>query len=215
MLVVVGTAGPAFAAGSGYTPGGNPSPGGTATGLPGTVITSTAVQPTGGTVSATVGTASISVDVPAGTFTSATQLVVTDATSSAVTPSSGSVVVTFGVGFFVNGTKVSGSFPSVTVTVSVPGAASGDTVYLVSGGALSPVSGASVSSGAVTFTITEDPVIELVSAPGGATAGTGAIAGGSTVQTGRPVVGQLAGAFLLLLVGGVLLAVRRLRRPVA
>ena len=108
----------AFAAGSGYSPS-EPVPGGTATGLPGTVVTSTTIPPSGGSVSGAVGGSTVAVTIPAGAFTGPTQAVLTDATGSGVVPSSGGTsVVTFGVAFYVNGTKVTGTFPAVTVTVT-------------------------------------------------------------------------------------------------
>ena len=148
----------AFAAGTGYTPGAA-APGGAATGLPGNVVSTTTIQPSGGTANATVGSTSIAASVPAGAFTGPVQLVMTDASSSAVAAAGGaSTVVTFGVGFYVNGTKVTGTFPAVTITVSSPSITAGSTVYLVTASGLQAVSGASVKAGSATFTITSDPV---------------------------------------------------------
>ena len=208
LAVALAIAIPAFGAGTGYTPGAGPTQGGTATGLPGTVVSSTVIQPTGGSGSGTVGTTTVAVTVPAGAFTGPTQLVITDATSSAVTPSNGKVVTTFGVGFYVNGTKVTGSFPAVTVTVTSPSITAGSTVYFVTGTGLQAISGAQVSNGSATITITSDPTIEVVSS----TTSTSVIAGATTAQTGKPVVLELGVAGVLIVGGGLLLVGRRLRR---
>lgn len=203
----------AFAAGTGYTPGAA-APGGAATGLPGNVVSTTTIQPSGGTANATVGSTSIAASVPAGAFTGPVQLVMTDASSSAVAAAGGaSTVVTFGVGFYVNGTKVTGTFPAVTITVSSPSITAGSTVYLVTASGLQAVSGASVKAGSATFTITSDPVIEVATpAAASATATGAAITGATTAQTGKPFFLEgliAAGLFALgtlLLVG---LLVRR------
>jgi len=200
---------PAFGAGTGYAPGTGPTQGGTATGLPGTVVTSTVIQPSGGSGSGAIGTTDVAVTIPAGAFTGPTQLVITDATSSAVTPpANGKVVATFGVGFYVDGTKVTGSFPAVTITVTSPSITAGTTVYFVTGSGLQAVSGAQVSNGSATITITSDPTIEVVSS----TTSTSVIAGATTAQTGKPVDLELGVAGVLIIGGGLLLIGRRLRR---
>ena len=70
-------------------------------------------------------------------------------------------MVTFGIGIYVNGTKVTGTFPAISITVSSPSITAGSTVYLVTGSGLQSVSGDSVKAGSATFTITSDPVIEV------------------------------------------------------
>jgi len=203
----------AFGAGTGYTPGGAPTVGGTASGLAGTVAATTTIQPSGGTATATVGSATISVSVPAGAFTGPVQVVETDASSSAVTPPGGGApIVTFGIGIFANGVKVTGSFPALTVTVTSPSIVAGSTVYLVTGSGLQSVSGSSVKAGSATFSITSDPTVE-VAAPAGAVGTTAAtpIAGATTGQTGKPFLleGGIAAALCAV---GVLLVVGARRR---
>ena len=216
---IIATPAAAFAAGNGYTPGGTGT-GGTATGLPGSVVSTTTIQPSGGTANATVGNATISITVQAGTFTGPVQVVVTDASSSAITPPGGaSIVVTFGIGFYVNGTKVTGTFPAVTVAVSSPSITVGSTVYFVTGSGLQSVSGAAVKAGSATFTITSDPVVEVATPPAAAAAaatGSGsAIAGATSAQTGKPffLESLLAGGLIAL--GTLLLLALRLRRRTA
>ena len=205
----------AFAAGTGYTPAA-PTPGGTATGLPGSVVSTTTIQPSGGTANATVGSATITVTVPAGTFTGAVQVVTTDASSSAVAaPGGGTTVVTFGIGVYVNGAKVTGTFPAITITVSSPSIVAGSTVYLVTGSGLQSVSGSSVKAGSATFTITSDPVVE-VATPAAATAAaaaTGAaITGATSAATGKPFFLETLVAAGLLALGTLLLVALRVRR---
>jgi len=212
----------AFAAGSGYAPSGGGNTG-TATGLPGSIVSTTTIQPSGGASNATVGTAVISVNVPAGAFTGPVQLVVTDAAGSELTPpGGGTVVVTFGIGFYENGTKVTGTFPAVTVTVSSPSITAGSTVYFVTGGGLQAVSGVGVKAGSATFTITSDPVVEVatpVSAVAAGTTGSGttgsAIAGATTAQTGKPFFLEGVLAVALASFGSLLLVASRLRRRAA
>ncbi len=207
----------AFAAGSGYTPPAGGS-GTTATGLPGSVVTSTTIQPSGGTANATIGNSTITVTVPAGAFTGPVQVVVTDASASNVTPPSGTTtVVTFGVGFYQNGVKVTGTFPAVTVTVASPSITAGSTVYFVTGSGLQPVSGAAVQAGSVTVTVTSDPVVEVATPVGAAATGAAgtAISGATSAQTGKPfyLEGLLAAA--LTAFGALLLVALRLRRRTA
>jgi hypothetical protein len=207
----LGSSSLAFAAGTGYGPGG-PNPGTTAVGLSGTVVTSTTVQPGGGSASGTVGGSTITATVPSGAFTSPTQVVVTDATGSAVAPSGGGTpVVTFGVGFYVNGTKVTGTFPAVTITVTSASIKAGCTVYIVTGTTLQAVSGASVTNGSATFSITSDPTVEIATA----STGTTPIVGATSVQTGKPFLLEGGIAAALLLVGGLLLIRSRHRRDMA
>lgn len=203
-VAVVATTAPAFAAGNGYTPSNTPTPGGAATGLAGTVVTSTTIQPSGGTATGTVGTATISVSVPAGAFTGPVQVVLTDATASLVTSSAGSTIVTFGVGIFENGTKVTGTFPAITVTVHSSSITGGSAVYFVTGSGLQAVSGASVTNGSATFSITSDPVVELVAATAAAAAGS-PIPGATVGVTGKPFLLEGAIAASLMAFGALLL----------
>jgi len=209
-LIVPGSA---FGAGSGYTPAGTPAVGGTATGLAGTVASTTTIQPSGGTATATVGSATIVATVPAGAFTGPVQLVETDATSSAVTPPGGGTpVVTFGIGIFSNGVKVTGSFPAVTVTVTSPSIVAGSVVYLVTGSGLQAVRGASVTAGKATFSITSDPTIELATpVTAASTASATPISGATSVQTGKPFLLEGGLAALLCVAGALLLLTARRR----
>jgi hypothetical protein len=191
----------AFAAGTGYAPSTAPHTGGTAAGLHGKVVKVCALQPGGGTCSATVGNATITAKVSAGTFTVPTTCVVTDADSTAVAvPDGGSLVVAFGIGCYQNGTKVTGSFsPAVTVVVTSPEITSGSKVYLRVGTQLQAITGAQVTGGKATFSISEDPTVE-VTAPG-----VSAVPGATTVHTGEPFGLEGAIADVLVLAGSVFL----------
>jgi hypothetical protein len=208
----------AFGAGTGYTPAGTPTVGGAATGLAGTVASTTTIQPSGGQASATVGSATITATVPAGAFTGAVQVVITDATSSAVVPTGGgSVVVTFGIGIFSNGVKVTGSFPAVSITVSSPSIVAGSTVYLVTGSGLQAVSGDSVTTGSATFSITSDPTVEVATTATATAAAASAtpIVGATTGETGKPFLLEGGIAAALMAIGAVLLVGVRRRGRVA
>jgi hypothetical protein len=212
----------AFAAGTGYTPTPAPTPGGTASGLAGTVVSSTTIQPSGGTANATIGNSTITVNVKAGTFTGPVQVVVTDASSSSVTPSGGgTTVVTFGLGIFENGSKVTATFPAITVTVSSPSIKAGTTVYFVTGTGLQAVSGDSVTNGSATFTFTSDPIVEVITPPatttaaaaaGGSASSGSAIAGATSGQTGKPFMLEGGLAIALVVLGTLMLVGLRLRR---
>jgi hypothetical protein len=206
----------AFGAGTGYTPGGAPTTGGTAAGLAGTVVSTTTIQPGGGVATGIVGNATITATVPAGAFTGPVQVVMTDATSSAVVPpGGGSAIVTFGIGIYSNGVKVTGSFPAISVTVTSPSITAGSTVYFVTASGFQVVSGDSVKAGSATFSITSDPTVEVAAAAVAASsAASTAIAGATSSQTGKPFILEGGIAALLCAVGAVLLvAVRRRGRP--
>ena len=208
VLATVATSPAAFAAGTGYAPT-ESAPGGSAAGLPGTVVTSTTISPSGGSVSGTVGGSTVTATIPAGAFADPVQAVLTDAAGSGVVPPNGGTsVVTFGVAFYVNGTKVTGAFPAVTITVTSASITAGSTVYLVVGASLQAVSGASVTNGSATFSITSDPVVEIAAASTSSLPITGA----TSVQTGKPFLLEGGIAAALLLVGGLLLIRARLRR---
>jgi hypothetical protein len=218
----------AFAAPSGYTPAPTPpapSPGGTAGGLAGTVVSSTTIQPSGGTGNATIGNATITVTVKAGTFTGQEQIVITNASSSAITPPGGTPVVTFGIGIFINGTKVSGTFPPITVTVTSPSITAHSVVDFVTSSGLTVVSGEAATNGSVTFTFTSDPIFEVAtmttastasatSAAGGTSSGS-AIPGATSGQTGKPFLLEGAAAVALIVIGALMLVGLRLRRRTA
>jgi hypothetical protein len=203
----------AFAAGSGYTPTGtgNAAPGGAASGLAGTIILSTTIQPSGGTATATIGSATITATVKTGTFPDTIQVIITDASSSSITPPAGGrSVVTFGIGIFENGSKITGTFPAIAVTVTSTAITAGSTIYFVTGMTLQSVGGASVTTGSAAFTITSDPTVEVV-APINAVSTT-PIAGATSGQTGKPFLFEGGVAIALVSLGGLMLVALLVRR---
>ena len=146
-------------------------------------------------------------------------MVITDATGSYVAPSSGgSQVVTFGIGIYVNGSKVTGTFPAISVTITSPAISVGSSVSMVTGSGLQPA-GAAVRDGSASFSITSDPVVEVTAPVGAATSGsTGgtssgtAIAGATSGETGKPFLLEEMVAVALLAFGALVLVALRLRR---
>ncbi|HXR53902.1 MAG TPA: hypothetical protein VN793_02530 [Acidimicrobiales bacterium] len=203
-------AGPASAAGTGYTPAPTPPP----TPAPssvcgaGTIITSSDVGTSGGTVTGAVGGSSVAVNVPSGALPDGTQVAITDTSSTTITvPNGDTIVLDFGVNFCVNGAKFTGTFATpITVTVSDPAVKPGQTLFVQTPGGLVPVPSASIGTGSFTLTITGDPVFVLVAATNPTV-----IPGATTVVTGKPFLleGIVAGGLLLL--GSLLLLRLRFR----
>ncbi len=202
------------ASGAGTSYSGSPS-GATsgAGGLLGTTAFSCTAQPLqASTCTGKVGAYTITVTIPAGTFQFTEQTVVTDGTAAAPSPAACSqLLVGFGVGFFENSTKVTGSFNAVTTNVSGPGIGQ-STQLLRIVGSTAQTYASTVSGGAVNFTITSDPNFELVNTGTCAAAATSPIAGATQVNTGKPFLleGGIAGV-LVLGGGGLLFGLRRRR----
>lgn len=204
----VALAGPAGAAGDGYT---QPPP---PTSPPVTVcpaeaaVNSTTVGSNGGSVSGTVDGSGVTVTVPAGSFPNGAQVFITVGPAPAVVPSGDVLVLQFGVEFCVNGSKFQGTItPPVTVTVTNPSIHPGQSLFLQEGSTLIPAN-ANIGNGSLTVTVTSDPDFVLVASSTGATV----IPGATTVVTGKPFLGEglLGGALVLL--GSTLLFFRlRLR----
>ena len=211
LAVFVTLAGPASAAGSGYSPAPvppNPVAPSTVCGT-GSVISSSNVGTAGGTVTATVDGSTVTVDVPGGALpSSGVQVEITDITPVTTIPSGTSLVLAFGVNFCVDGTKFTGTFATpVTVTVTDPAIAPGQTLYVQTATGLVQITPTSISDGSFTVTITGDPSFVLVAATTAATV----IPGATSVVTGKPFLleGLIAGAFVLF--GSLLLLRLRFR----
>jgi hypothetical protein len=209
---------PAFAAGTGYAPPPTPTPGTSATaGAPSgftTVLTTQTIGPAGGTLSA----GGVTVTVPAGDFTVATQVSIVSGTLSALTglPGGATPVVAIGVVFMQNGVKVTGTFPSpIKVTITNSSITAADQLYVFQNGSAVPatsdvnISGITVADGSVTFMVTADPYVAVLALA----SSSGVVPAATTAATGAPILteGVLGG---LLMVGGLLLA-WRLRRLTA
>jgi hypothetical protein len=201
-------AGPASAADDGYTPTSTPAttpPPAPSICSTSSVVTSSDVGASGGTVSGTVGTSGVTVTVPAGDFPGGTQVAIVSV-SGVTVPNPDVIVLAFGVNFCVNGAKVTGTFPEpVTVTVTDPAIKPGQTLFVVTPGGLVPVPSASIGTGSLTLTITGDPDFVLVAAT------STVIQGATTVVTGKPFLleGIVGGGLVLL--GSLLLLRLRFR----
>jgi hypothetical protein len=191
----------------------------TTTGAPAgftTVLTTVAIGPAGGTVSA----GGITVTIPAGDFTVTTDVSILLGTLNALTglPAGDTPVEAVGVVFTQGGAKVTGAFATpITVSVANGAITTADTldVYLASSGTYVPVTaspnvtGNTVVAGDDTFHVTADPYVVILAVP---TTSAAVVPGATVPVTGVPVVseGLLGG---LLIAAGLLLA-WRLRRSV-
>jgi hypothetical protein len=205
---------PASAAGTSYGGGTGTGTGTGATGagcVPGTVASADTVGTTGGTVTATIGSDTITVNVPANTLPAGSQVVITDNTSTEVNPATGyTVVLAYGISVCVNGAKYTGTFSPVPVTVTGSNLISGAQFYIENGTTYEQLAGATVTVGSVTYSLTSDPNYEAA-VPNASLAST-AIPSATVVVTGKPFLleGLIAA---ILFAAGVLLLVRlRLRR---
>jgi hypothetical protein len=200
---LVVSAGPAGAAGSGYSPAPPTSPTPTPSGCPsGTVVTSLNLPAGGGSVSAPVGGVNVTVTVPAGSFPAGAQVAIIDTSTIAIAPTGDTIVLAFGVDFCVNGAKFTGTFsPPATITVADPAIKAGDTLYQQVGSTLILLPNVQVSNGSLTFTIDSDPDFVLVTA----TTTGGLIPGATTVVTGKPFLLEEVVGGLFVAIGGVLL----------
>lgn len=201
----------AFAAGSGYAP----APGAAAVGVPGgfnSVVTTVTIQPSGGTVTAVIDGATITITVPTGAFSQPTQVVVTtgDVTQIGSAGVSGkSAVLAFGISFLVNGQPLTATFPTPIGVKVADNFASTDelVVYDTTTSAWTPVAGATVANGTISFTISSDPDFAVLAS------NAQPIPGATTPVTGKPFLLEGLIAALLVLVGG--LAAWRFSRPAA
>jgi hypothetical protein len=193
----------AFAAGSGYE--GDTG----ATGVPGTfgsIITTQEVQTSGGTVTGTDGSYSITVTVPSGAFTQAENVTLTSAVTSGIgTGGVSGDSALLGIGINItdpsSGDKVTGTFtPALTVTITGTFSASSDAVvfYDDTTSAWNALTGATITATEVTFSITADPDVAVLG-PASASSDSPAVAGATSVTTGKPFRGEeiIAGALVL------------------
>jgi hypothetical protein len=205
LLLALG--GPAWAAGS--TPAGFTD-----------AVTTQTIDSSGGTVTGTTGTTSVKVTVPPGAFAAPVQIELSSGPTSGLTglPSGSNATIALGVSFEQNGQKVTGTFNSpVTVNMSDPGITTANqfVVYNPSTSSYVPVAQASnvtnvtVSSGLITFQITADPYVVVLTSASATAPST--VSDATTPVTGMPLVteGVLGG---VLVIGGTLLALRLRRR---
>jgi hypothetical protein len=217
---------PAWGAGASYSGGsgsGGATPAASGPTTPSgftTIATTQTIEPSGGTVNATVGSTTVGVTVPPGALAAPVQVVVTSGSTSGLSglPAGSDPTLAIGIGFEQNGQKVTGTFNApISVTISDPSITTADQVviYDPSTSSYVPVSQATnvsnvtVANGKITFEVLSDPYVVALAASS-ATASP-AIPGATTPVTGVPIVTDavLGG---VLVIGGLLLAVRLRRR---
>jgi len=193
----------AYASG-GYGPPSQAS--GTAPGGFTQVILNEAVPSGGGTLTATSGGSSFSVQVPAADAGSGVTLAVTAPSNLA---QADNAILGFGVALGVDGAGVSGTFAApITVTVTNPVIKAGEQVDYWTGSAWAPYANATVGNGSLTVTIDSDPQFALVSA-----STTTPIPSSTSPHTGVPIDGLLAAASVALFGAGLATSrAMRLRR---
>jgi hypothetical protein len=205
--------GQAFGTGAGYGPPQAPTSSGAAPGS-GTVVITCTIPTTGGTCTATIGGYTVTVTVPANTFSFPVQVVITDRRASEVSPGGcGQALVAFGISVFNNGTAVN-NFPALPVALTGSAIQSGDGLYSQNGSSLTAYQG-SVTNGSATFSISNGTDIELATstscAPTAAT-NVSAVPGATQVVTGKPFLLEGGVAAGLVVGGGVLVFGSRRRR---
>ncbi len=163
-FVVFAVASSAGAAGSNY--GGSPPPN-TVPGPTGGSFPVSAVLTTTGKAqqtTATVGSTSLSISLPAGILPAGDQMIVANAAVQPPPPGEQHVVTLF-VGVYNGDTKFTGSFAHpVMVTIHSSSIHAGDMVMQFISGKWQPLV-AQVVNGVATVAITEDPVIDVVHPP--------------------------------------------------
>jgi hypothetical protein len=214
----VASAGTAFAAGNGYGP--TPTgPSGVPGGFSSVVITKT-LGAGGGSLTAPVAGATLTIRVPSGAFSAPVEVEVTSPDLSAVGSALGNLGypgfrAVGGLGVKVlntSGQPVRGTFAKpLTVTLSgsqlgVPG----ERVLRFTSPGSATVVPASLGSGSVTINLTSDPDLAVVNPPAGTAAN---VPGATSVHTGLPFTGERDLGLLLIVAGagGIATVVRRRR----
>jgi hypothetical protein len=170
------------------------------------------VAASGGTVTATVNGATVTVNVPAGDFTAPVQIVFLAATNP-TSGFTGTVELAFGVQVDQNGQKLNTSFPNpITVTVTDSAITAGSVVSYLSGTSFVAAPGWTTSAGQATGSFSVD-VDYLVTAPATSTAAPAVgstVSGATSAVTGEPFIAE--GAVAVGLVGlGAFGLIRRRR----
>ena len=213
-LLAVGCAVPAYAAGTPY--GGGGTVGGTGGTGSGTILTTCTVVPTQVTVcTARIGEDTVTITVPANTFTTPDQIVITDRTLQVQPLGPGTtVVLSFGVSFVYQGAKVTGTFSPVSGSATGPNIVTGESIYFAAlTSNVFAVEPSTFTNGALNFSITSDPAIEVASTHTSTASNVSArpVTGGTVPVTGKPF-GLEGSVAAVLVLGGSLLLIRIRRR---
>lgn len=202
---------PSFGVGNGYGPAGGVPSSATSAGFS-TLVTAQSVSASGGTVSGSANGATANVTVPAGSLPNGGEVVIAAGDPSSVDAGTDSTVVSdFSVSVLDpnTGAPLTGPFnPAITLTISDPSIAAGQTVLVVTGpGQVTTASGAQVTQGQAVVTFTTDPNFAVVSTS------TTPVLGATSAVTGKAFLGEgLAGGGLIVAGGiGLFFALRRRR----
>ncbi len=148
--------------------------------------------------------------MPAGVLPDGSQLVITDNSTHETSPASGyTVVLSYGIAVCLNGVKYTGSFSPVPVSVTGSNLISGAQLFVLNGTTYQQVTGATVSVGSITYSLTSDPTYEAAVPSSSVTAT--AIPNATVVVTGKPFLLEGIVAFLLFAMGVFLLIRLRFR----
>jgi hypothetical protein len=203
----VASAVPAFAGGTPYG-GGGPGGGTGLPGLPGSVVTTCTFEGPALTCTATIGSYTISVFMPAGSLAVGSQLEITSVAD--VQAPDGILLLAFGVGDFLNGSKVTSTFAlPLTTTVTGPGITSSTVVNeaTLNGTVVVPTM---AGKGSLVFAVPADPSYQLDNPV--TAAATSSIGGATVAVTGKPFGAEEILAGVLVGFGAMLLIGLRLRR---
>lgn len=178
------------------------------------VVTSRTITPAGGTITATVDGALVTLTIPPGAFPVPVQITITAPALAAIGSAgfAGFLAVS-GVGIQVeeNGSPYPGTFlKPITLTIRSSAITSSSAMVVWNGTAFVSDPGATVSAGTAMTSFDRDPNFAVLS-PSGTTGGP--IAGATTPMTGEPFLGEGIAAAMLLLLGtaGLILVIRRRR----
>lgn len=204
--VGVAGAGSAFAAGAGYGPAGPPS----APTLGGftAVAASKTITPAGGTIAVTYHGETYDVAVPAGDFTSPTQVTLYAPTNLAGAHAVAGLSVNFTTPANGKTTTPAPLAHPITVTISAGAIAAGDVVEVFNGSAFVTYSGpATVSGGKATVEVTSDPTFAVAAPPTApATQVPPTVPGATSVHTGKAFGAEELGAGILAAAGAAAVA---------
>lgn len=216
VLALVGLTGasPAFAAGSGYGPPGPASS--TSAGGFTAVVASQTVNSSASTITATFDGEKYEISIPAGDFSTPTQVTVYAPTNL------GSIGGLAGIEVVFSNPATGATLPGTTlnipidVVVSSSSISKGDVVEVFNGSSFVPYTGTySTSSGSANIEMTSDPTFAVVPPPTSVTPASSTVPAATSVHTGKPFLGEELAAGVAGILGltaiGAALGIRRRR----